>query len=134
MDIITAARELGKAIQQDETYINLNVLQQKNDADEQLQKLIGDFNLRRIDLNNEINKKEKDQEAIERLNQEVRKAYGEIMVNDNMLAYNEAKTKLDQIMDFVLQIIRGSVSGLDPETIEYKSGCSGSCSSCSGCE
>lgn len=134
MDIITAARELGKAIQQDETYINLNVLQQKNDADEQLQKLIGDFNLRRIDLNNEINKKEKDQEAIERLNQEVRKAYGEIMVNDNMLAYNEAKTKLDQIMDFVLQIIRGSVSGLDPETIEYKSGCSGSCGSCSGCE
>lgn len=134
MDIITAARELGKAIQQDETYINLNVLQQKNDADEQLQKLIGDFNLRRIDLNNEINKKEKDQETIERLNQEVRKAYGEIMVNDNMLAYNEAKTKLDKTMDFVLQIIRGSVSGLDPETIEYQSGCSGSCSSCSGCE
>lgn len=134
MDVITSARELGKAIQQDEKYIKLAMLQQANDSDSQLQELIGRFNLKRVDLNNEINKEEKDQEKISAINEEIKGIYGEIMSNKNMSEYNTAKTELDSLMDFVLQILRGSVNGENPETIQPKEeGCSGSCSSCSGC-
>lgn len=134
MDVISIARELGKAIQQDETYIKMMAVQQVNDEDTALQELIGEFNLKRIDLNNEINKSEKDQAKITAINEEVKTIYGKVMANPNMVAYNEAKTALDAQMDFVLQILRGSINGEDPDTIQPKEeGCSGSCSSCSGC-
>lgn len=133
MDTISIARELGKAIQEDSRFIKLMTLQQANDADEALQKLIGEFNLKRIDLNNEINKEDKDQDKIAVLNGEVRDIYGKIMANPNMSAYNDAKNEVDGMVDFIMQILRGSVNGENPDTIEQSSGCSGSCSSCSGC-
>ena len=133
MDVIGLARELGKAVQQDERYIKLCALQQANDDDQELQDLIGQFNLKRVDLNNEINKTDKDTARVEALNHEVRELYGKIMARPTMSAYNDAKTELDNLMDFVLQILRGSVNGEDPDTIQQQTGCSGSCSSCSGC-
>ena len=133
MDVITMARQLGKALQQDEGYLRLMVAQQQNDADEALQALIGKFNLARINLNTELNKTDKDQARVTALNEEVRAIYGQIMANENMAAYNEAKTEFDDTVDFVMQILRGSTNGEDPDLIEKQSGCSGSCSSCSGC-
>ena len=132
MDVIATARQLGKAIQQDERYLRLMVAQQMNDSDEELQSLIGKFNLKRIDLNGEINKSEKDQEKITAINGEVKELYAQIMANKNMSAYNDAKNEVDGLVDFVMQILRGSLDGEDPDQIEQKSGgCSGSC--CSGC-
>ena len=133
MDVIAMARQLGKALQQDEGYLRLMVAQQQNDADEPLQALIGKFNLARINLNTELNKTDKDQARVTALNEEVRAVYGQIMDNENMAAYNKAKTEFDDTVDFVMQILRGSINGEDPDLIEKQSGCSGSCSSCSGC-
>ena len=133
MDVIAIARQLGKALQQDEGYLRLMVAQQQNDADETLQALIGKFNLARINLNTELNKTDKDQARVTALNEEVRAVYGQIMDNENMAAYNKAKTEFDDTVDFVMQILRGSINGEDPDLIEKQSGCSGSCSSCSGC-
>lgn len=133
MDVISMARELGKAIQQDESYIRLMRCSQINDEDQDLQNLIGQFNLKRVDLNNEINKEDKDQARIDALNNEVRDIYGKLMTNTSMSAYNDAKNELDSLMDYVLQILRGSINGDDPDTIERNTGCSGSCGSCSGC-
>ncbi len=133
MDVITLARELGKAVQQDERYLKMMAQQQANDADKELQQLIGEFNLKRIALNNEINQSEKDQEKINEVNNEIKEIYQKIMANENMKSYNEAKTELDSLMDFVLQILRGSVNGEDPSMIQQQSECTGSCSSCSGC-
>ena len=134
MDVIATARQLGKAIQQDERYLRLMVAQQMNDSDEELQSLIGKFNLKRIDLNGEINKSEKDQEKITAINGEVKELYAQIMANKNMSAYNDAKNEVDGLVDFVMQILRGSLDGEAPDQIEQKSGgCAGSCSSCSGC-
>ena len=47
MDAIKAARELGKAIQADERYVRYNEAMKANDADMELQELIGEFNLAR---------------------------------------------------------------------------------------
>ena len=47
MDIIKITRELGKAIQADERFIAYNAAKLANDNDEELQNLIGEFNLKR---------------------------------------------------------------------------------------
>ncbi len=133
MDIIEKARELGKLIQQEETYIKLHEAQEKADADTELQDLIGEFNLKRISINNEASKTEKDQEKLQALNQEMRAVYAKIMQNENMIAYNEAKDKFDIIANRVTAIVNNSINGEDPETTDFSAGCSGSCSTCGGC-
>ena len=90
MDIIKQTRELGKAIQQTEAYITYAACKQKNDEDEALQKMIGDFNLLRMSLSNEISKPEeqKDKDKIQELNSQLNDCYSNIMQNENMAAFN----------------------------------------------
>ena len=101
MDTITLARELGRAIQQEESYINLKNVQAQADADADLQKLIGEFNEKRMAINEEASKKERDQQKLSTLNREMREVYSKIMSNENMIAYNEAKEAFDKISNRV---------------------------------
>lgn len=134
MDIIAMARELGKAIQQEKSYIKLHEVQDKADADTELQSLIGEFNLKRMSINNEASKKERDQDKLSQLNTEMREVYSKIMSNENMIAYNSAKEEFDAVANRVLAIIQQSAEGADPDTADYsQSSCSGSCESCGGC-
>lgn len=134
MDIIEKARELGKLIQQEESYIALQKAQADADADMDLQNLIGDFNMKRMSINNEASKKEKDSEKLALLNSQMREDYSKIMSNKNMIAYNEAKDAFDMVANRVLAIVQQSAEGADPETADYStSSCSGSCSTCGGC-
>ena len=133
MDIITKARELGKALQQEESYIKLMEAQKTADADTELQSLIGEFNLKRMAINNEASKNDRDQDKLTQLNNEMREVYSKIMSNENMVAYNDAKEAFDPIATRVLAIIQQSAEGADPETADYtQSSCSGSCSTCGG--
>ena len=134
MDIIEKARELGKLIQQEESYIALQKAQADSDADMDLQNLIGDFNMKRMSINNEASQKDKDSDKLALLNSQMREDYSKIMSNKNMIAYNEAKDAFDVIANRVLAIVQQSAEGADPETADYStSSCSGSCSTCGGC-
>lgn len=134
MDIIEKARELGKLIQQEESYIALQKAQADVDADMDLQNLIGDFNMKRMSINNEASKKDKDSDKLALLNSQMREDYSKIMSNKNMIAYNEAKDAFDMVANRVLAIVQQSAEGADPETADYStSSCSGSCSTCGGC-
>ncbi len=134
MDVISMARELGKVIQQDETYIKYALCKEKNDSDEALQHLIGEFNLLRIQINNEFSKEDnKDEDKIKELNANLRSTYDEIMKNENMAAFDAAKKDMDALINRVNGIIGLAVEGHDPMTAEPPTGCTGSCSSCGGC-
>ena len=134
MDIIEKARELGKLIQQEESYIALQKAQADADADMELQNLIGDFNMKRMSINNEASKKDKDSDKLALLNSQMREDYSKIMSNKNMIAYNEAKDAFDMVANRVLAIVQQSAEGADPETADYStSSCAGSCSTCGGC-
>lgn len=134
MDIIEKARELGKLIQQEESYIALQKAQADADADMELQNLIGDFNMKSMSINNEASKKDKDSDKLALLNSQMREDYSKIMSNKNMIAYNEAKDAFDMVANRVLAIVQQSAEGADPETADYStSSCSGSCSTCGGC-
>ena len=99
MDIIKLTRELGAAIQQDERYLNLKKAKEAADADAALQQLIGDFNLKRMAINNEAMKQDRSEEKLQALNTELRETYAQIMQNENMTAYNQAREALDLACD-----------------------------------
>ena len=84
MDIIKMAREIGKAIQQEDAYVKLQIAQQNSDNDKELQNLIGEFNLKRIAINNEAQKSDRDDDKLQQLNAEMRKVYADIMKNENI--------------------------------------------------
>ncbi|MBQ7810601.1 MAG: YlbF family regulator [Clostridia bacterium] len=133
MDIIELSRELGRKIQQEESYINMQAANKACEEDEALQALIGEFNLKKLALNEKISAPEQDKEAVAALNTEMRKIYADIMVNENMIKLNDSKAQFDTIINRVFAIVSNSANGEDPNTTDYQASCSGSCSTCSGC-
>lgn len=134
MDIIQMARELGKEIQKDDRFLKMQLAVQNTDNDSQLQDLIGQYNLKRMALESEIQKETRDPEKVQAYNQELGGLYEKIMKIPSMIAYNEAKAPMDAMMRRVNAIIEQSAGGADPETADYEEqSCGGECSSCSGC-
>lgn len=134
MDIISLAREMGKEIQKDQRYLSMQLAKQNSDDDQVLQNMIGEFNLKRMAINNESQKEEQDTEKMQALNQELRAVYAQIMQNPNMIAYNTAKEAMDALLQRVSAIIGQSADGDDPETTDYEEhSCGGDCSGCGGC-
>lgn len=134
MDVIALTRELGKAIQADARYSRFIQAAENYEKDEELQSLVKEFNLCRMQLNQEMSKTEnKSEDRIAEINKKVREIYGKIMVNSTMSDYNEAKAEMDRMLDQVNTIITSSANGEDPETCPAEHSCSGSCATCGGC-
>lgn len=134
-DAITLFKEAAVQLQHEEAYLALSHALKMNDEDEALQQLIGDFNLAHIDLNSELSKPtaEKDQDKVARLNDRVSELYNQIMANESMAVYNEAKGEVEQIISHINAIVNTAINGGDPMTVEQPSACTGSCASCAGC-
>ena len=98
MCIRDRARQIGKEIQKDERYLNLQKAEKTSDADEQLQQLIGEFNLKRMAINNEAQKEDRDEDKLQKFNLELRDCYSSIMENPNMIAYQMAKQEMDTLL------------------------------------
>ena len=134
-DAITMFKEAAAQLQKEIEYVALDSARKMNDEDETLQELIGDFNLARIDLNSELSKTSgRDDEKVAALNDKVNRLYNDIMMNDSMQAYNDAKTDFDGVIQYVNAIINTAVNGGDPMTVgQPAAGCGGRCASCAGC-
>ncbi len=132
MDIIELSRELGRKIQQEESYVAMMEANKAVEADEALQALIGEFNLHKLQLNEKLTAAERDEEAIKEINTKMRTLYADIMVNPSMVKLNESKTAFDAVMNRVFAIVSNSANGEDPNTTDYHA-CTGSCSTCGGC-
>ena len=131
--IIAMARSIGRELQNDERFVRAQLAQNAADEDKELQDLIGEFNLKRIALNQESTREEKDGEKIRKLDGEIRDVYARLMANEHMQAYQAAKQELDQLINNVTTIIALSAQGQDPDEIEESAGCGGDCSGCAGC-
>ena len=100
-----------------------------------MQKLIGEFNLKRIAINNEESKETGEQsvERLRELNGELRALYADIMANERMIAYNDAKVVLDELVRKIQTAINLAVQGQNPHMAAQEISCSGDCGSCGGC-
>lgn len=137
MNALDTARQLGAAIQQDERYIRFQEASKNSDTDTELQNKIGEFNTMRMNLSAELHKEENERnsEKMVALESDIKNLYDEIMAMPNMIAYNEAKAGLDDLINSVQFIISIAANGGDPMTCpdHAPSGCGGSCSTCGGC-
>jgi cell fate (sporulation/competence/biofilm development) regulator YlbF (YheA/YmcA/DUF963 family) len=128
MDVIEKAKELGETLMNDEKVKRLQIVMVENDNDFELQKLIGEFNLKRISLNEETKKDDKNIEKIKVLEQEIKTLYQQVMENKSMAEYNKAKAEVDDIVSHINSIIQVSITGEAPDE-----SCSGGCDGCGGC-
>lgn len=136
MDVLVEmAIDFGCQLQEDSRYLALRAAQQAADEDEQLQKLIGEFNLKRMAINAEEQKAEEEQDAekLRTLNTALRSVYADIMQNEHMVAYNEAKEPFDALVQKINTAIALAAQGQDPAAAAEESGCTGNCGSCGGC-
>ncbi|MCH5197423.1 MAG: YlbF family regulator [Oscillospiraceae bacterium] len=137
MDVITAARELGKAIQADERYKEYANAKKANDEDIGLQGLIGKLNILQMSYQNESEKENPDEKKLEQWDADFRNTYAEVMLNAKMRDFEEKKQIVDDLMNYIVNLLSLCVNGADPETAEPVqsdgSGCTGSCSTCGGC-
>ncbi|MGN0602072.1 MAG: YlbF family regulator [Oscillospiraceae bacterium] len=135
MNVIETARALGKAIQEDERYIKYDAASKASDTDTVLQNKIGEFNMLRMQLSQEMSKPEKDADKMTSLDNDIKELYDEIMEMPAMKQFNEEKEALDGLLQSVNYIISMAANGEDPMTCpeEPPHSCSGSCSTCGGC-
>ena len=109
MDCIDLFKKAAAALQTDPRYLELDAARRENDSDEELQNLIGEFNLARLDLNNESAKAETN-------------------------AARVAESECEAMVSHIDAIINTAMNGGDPMTVQAPSGgCTGSCSTCGGC-
>ena len=133
MNVIDKARELGRAIQQDERFVRYAKARLANDSDSELQDAIGQFNIVRMELDRGISSDDKDDLKVQELNEKLRKVYSDIMSAPAMVEYNTAKAELDSMVNDVNVIISKCIDGEDPDTCDTNAACTGSCESCGGC-
>ena len=133
MDIIEMTRKLGVEIQQQEVFKNYIKAKAANDNDVELQDMIGEFNVIRMQMDNELSSENKNDEKIKELNIKLKDTYTAIMGRESMMNYNIAKGELDVLVNQINAIISHSLDGDDPLTCDVSSNCTGSCSTCSGC-
>ena len=102
--------------------------------DQELQQLIGKFNLKQYEYRVEVVKAERDEDKIKALNDDIMQLYRDIMANDSMKEYNDCKNEVDRLEEHLKAIIHAAIEGNDPMIVELpEGGCVGDCSSCSGC-
>jgi cell fate (sporulation/competence/biofilm development) regulator YlbF (YheA/YmcA/DUF963 family) len=133
MEIIEKARAFASEIQKTEVYKDYLNAKEACDKNEELQSLIGKFNLIKLNIDNEIAKDSIDNEKLKEYNTELQAVYDEIMRNEFMSAYNEANAKLSKMLGQFDALINAAVNGEDVFSFDVEAACSGNCSSCGGC-
>lgn len=133
-DFITEFKKLCAQLQKEDIIVYLEQAKQMNDKDQELQDLIGEFNLVKYNLTTEMSKADRNEDTVNELDAKLNDLYDKIMENESMIAYNEAKYEVDQLTKYMQAVITATVNGGDPMAVQPPmEGCSGSCSTCSGC-
>lgn len=135
MSLETALRELGKEIQKDPRFEALKNAASVNDADETLQNQMQELQLVTLKYQQEAGKgDDADKARIEELQQDYQKQYEAIMQNENMVNYSKCAAEMEQMAQYISQMIGLFFDGQDPETCEIPAEeCTHNCSTCGGC-
>ncbi len=132
MDIIKLTRELGKAIQQDERYLKFVAAREANEADTELNDLVGKMQLIHMSYQHEASKEDANEQKLQAYEEEFMGIREKIIANPNMANYEAARMAIDEMMNHIVGILTECIKGEDPETCELpqEHSCSGNCSSC----
>lgn len=128
MDILEMAKELGKAIENSKEFENLRNAEQIQANDEKAQALIGEYNLKRMNIMKKAQAENLTQEDFDKIQTEMADEFDKLMQYDVIKNFIDAKEAFDSMYVQVQNIIDFYANGE-----KQVGGCSGNCSSCGGC-
>lgn len=127
MDILDAAKEIGIALEQSEEFKQLDEATKIQNNDDEAQRLIGEYNLVRLQLMQKMQGKDMTDEQLNQIRMQLADEFDKLMQYEIIKNYIDAKEKFDNLYNKVKNVIDFYASG------EKSGGCSGSCSTCGGC-
>ena len=122
MTIMELAAELGKAIKADERITKMNEAREAYEKDEDLQKLMLEYNVQQTALAEEYKKEQVDPAIIESIEARLDAIVQEVTAKDVFVALNEANEAVNLLMQEVNSEIEFNITGVRP--------CTHDCSSC----
>lgn len=127
-DIMEKAKELGIMIVESDEFKTLKQTEAAQLEDKEAVELMMEYHNSREEITKKASDPHITKEAFEKIQEEAKAAFEKIMTNKNIAAYVDAQQNFTNLMNQVNSILSYYISGKDSE-----GGCSGSCSSCSGC-
>lgn len=133
MDVIELTRQLGAAIQADERYTKLAAAKVAVDNDAEVQDKMKKIEEIRLAYQTAAMDAEPDEKLMGKLDKDFQDVYASLMVTDGMASYEEARAELDELMNYIMQILYLCVNSEDPATCEppEEHECGGDCGCCS---
>lgn len=124
MDIFEKTQELGRMIQDSDEMKRMKEAEAAQMADEEAQKLLGEFNLARMNLARDMQEgKIPKEEAVKKNNM----AFAEMISKSKVIEeYVEAKKAFDAVISKINGVLNFYITGQDPN-------CTHDCGSCGGC-
>ncbi len=124
MTILEQAHELGKMIKECPEMQEMKVAEAAQQADEQAQQLLKEFNLKRMNLARDMQEQKISREEAVKANND---AFAELVEKSDVIKnYVEAKKSFDAVIQEINGILNFYITGQEP-------GCTHDCSSCGGC-
>lgn len=122
MEIMELAAQLGQAIKADERIAKMEEARVAYESNEDIQKLMLEYNAQQIALAEEYKKDPVDQKIIEAIENRLDEIVGQVTSNPVFAMVNEAQEAVNKLMNEVNAEIEFQITGQRP--------CSHDCSSC----
>ena len=122
-EIIEKTKELGAMLQSSAQVCRYNTAKAAYEADEELQKLVKEYNLQRMNMMNATDDPERTAELEER----IAGIYAKIMGSAAMAEMLAAEQNLNELLNQINGVISFYVTGEEPGN------CTHDCSTCGGC-
>ncbi len=122
MEIMELAAQLGQAIKADERIAKMNEARVAYESNEEIQKLMLEYNAQQIAMAEEYKKEPVDQKIIEAIENRLDAIVTEVTSNPIFAMVNEAQEAVNKLMSEVNAEIEFQITGQRP--------CSHDCSSC----
>ena len=122
MEIMELAAQLGQAIKADSRIVKMNEARAAYEKDEDIQKLMLEYNAQQIALAEEYKKEPVDPKVIEAIEHRLDEIVSQVTANPVFIQVNEANEAVNALMNEVNGEIEFQITGQRP--------CSHDCSSC----
>lgn len=126
-EIIEKAKELGALLQSSEQVQKYNAAKVAYEADEEVQKLVKEFNLHRMTMMSLNEAEDQDPARITEIEERIKGVYGKIMENEKMQNMQQTGKAVEELLGQVNGVLSFYVTGEEP------AGCTHDCSTCGGC-
>ena len=129
--IIDKARELGIALSESEEFLRMTAAREAMENDENVTSMLNEYQSKQDQIVDMLSEPACDREAVVAMTADVERIQAALICDPVFSELMDAQNDFQQLMSKVNAVI-GSCIGVEPPASD--GGCSGSCSSCSGCK